>query len=318
MSSFKVLAPLTASSGANIVNGLAVSGTSSLAAVTATTVSGSGAGSFGGGLNVAGTSALAAVTATSVSSSGQVDVGGALNVAGASALAGLTATSVSASSTLQAGGAATLGSTLSIAGLATAQSGLIVSGSSELSGAVLFKSDTFINNVLSTASLNDLTGTLNTIVNAIFNNAGISAANATNAYHDVRFANGEVFPAGGTNEVYVWLAEGPVGQSNFTNVAQSPSMTGSTVQGLSGSTAAALLDQMKYVSFDVKTRASGSSVWTNDLVSVDVSAQQSGSDYYPVFTISAPGLGEGNGLHQFSLVVVNEGMPAVGGYEPQS
>ncbi len=284
MAQLKVLTPLTASQGASISNGLTVTGNTS----------------------------VAAITASSVSSSGNSQVGGTFDVAGAS-----TFSSVSASSTLQAGGAATLGSTLSVAGVSTLSNNLIVSGTTSLSGAVLFKSDTYVENVLSTGSLNDLTGTLNTIVNAIFNNAGISAQNAQNAYRAVRFANSTAFPAGGANEVYVWLAEDPAGASNWTNLAQSPSITGSTVQGLSGSTEDACLDQFGYAQIDVLTRASGSNQWTNDLVSVDVTAQITGSTYYPLITISAPGMGEGNGLHEFRLIVANDSAGA-GGYAPQS
>jgi hypothetical protein len=93
-------------------------------------------------------------------------------------------------------------------------------------------------------------------------------------------------------------------------------MTGSAVQGLSGSTADECLDQFAYAQIDVLVRASGSNQWNNDLVSVGVTAKISGSTYYPLITIGAPGMGEGNGEHEFRLVIVNENAGS-GGYAPE-
>jgi hypothetical protein len=75
---------------------------------------------------------------------------------------------------------------------------------------------------------------------------------------------------------------------------------------MSGSSAAGLSTKLAQLSFDVTTRANGSLTWTNDLLSVQVTPVQSGSYWYPQFTIDAPGFGDGQGGHLVRLVAIND------------
>lgn len=81
------------------------------------------------------------------------------------------------------------------------------------------------------------------------------------------------------------------------------------IVGLTASSEATLLDNLGYASFDVASRDSGSMKWTNDLISIQVSASQEGSTgyWYPVFEITAPGLNyDGSQSVKLRLIVVNE------------
>lgn len=67
------------------------------------------------------------------------------------------------------------------------------------------------------------------------------------------------------------------------------------IQGLTSVSSSVVLDRLAFVSFDVAVKAAGSSVWTNDLCSVEVSAVDTGGgDFYPRVTVSAPALASGS------------------------
>ena len=128
------------------------------------------------------------------------------------------------------------------------------------------------------------------------------------AYKSVRFAASTSLLS--NNRAIITLsAVNAIGQNTLTDgdFANDRLCTGSALTGMSGSSASDLSNKLAQLSFDVTVRASGSSTWTNDLLSVQVAPVQSGSgDWYPQFTIDAPGLGEGNGEHRVRLVAVNE------------
>ena len=158
---------LAVTSGASIGTTLGVIGTSTLAGVTATTLSTSGlatleSASIGTTLVVSGASTLAQVAASSLSVSGSstlnsiaittgATVGTSLAVSGASTLAGVTATTLSTSglATLNSLGvtnAATVGTTLGVSGtstLAAVNSGnTAITGTLSASGATIFTAGT--------------------------------------------------------------------------------------------------------------------------------------------------------------------------------
>jgi hypothetical protein len=77
------------------------------------------------------------------------------------------------------------------------------------------------------------------------------------------------------------------------------------ITGLSSSVSAAdLLDSvLPFASFDVAVQSAAGAMWTNDLVSVQVEAVESGGKWYPKFTVSAPALAQDGYVR---LIVVNE------------
>lgn len=86
----------------------------------------------------------------------------------------------------------------------------------------------------------------------------------------------------------------------------------SAVTGLTSSTAAGLIDLASYASFDVAVQSAGATNWTNDLVSVTVTASNDSTAvggsvtanyWFPKFIISAPSLTSGAKVR---LIVVNE------------
>ena len=97
--------------------------------------------------------------------------------------------------------------------------------------------------------------------------------------------------------------------SGSTVTAGTNEVTGAALAGLAGLNDTGLLDALSFVSFDVAVKASGSSTWTNDLVSVQVSAGLVGADYFPLFTVSAPSLAAGSKIR---LIVVNEKKDVIG------
>jgi hypothetical protein len=183
---------------------------------------------------------------------------------------------------------------------------LVVDGTSSVSGPFLFSSSIEAGPLLSTSSLNDLTSSFYTIYQAL-GNMGPSAQSIQNSYDAIRFSNVNNFAS--NNHIEYFLAfENDIGQGTAAtqDIAGDVFVTASAVQGVSGSTEAACLAAIGSLSIDVQTKDSGSVLWSNDLVSVQAAAQQSGSFWYPLITIDAPGLGEGNGANQVRLIVVNE------------
>jgi len=93
-----------------------------------------------------------------------------------------------------------------------------------------------------------------------------------------------------------------------------------TFKALANLTASSLSDlntALGYASFDVAIKLSGSNTWTNDLVSIQISASNSGSAgssyFYPIYKISAPFIAYDEGgnvisgyLGDIRLIVVNE------------
>jgi len=87
------------------------------------------------------------------------------------------------------------------------------------------------------------------------------------------------------------------------------------VTGLTASTAGDLINLLTSASFDVAVKAAGANSWTNDLVSVTVTASNisgpgtaSANYWFPKVTISAPALTSGAAVR---LILVNEASGAV-------
>ena len=79
---------------------------------------------------------------------------------------------------------------------------------------------------------------------------------------------------------------------------------GSTITGLSASTAASLIQKLGGMSFDVAVRDMTSALWANDLVSVQLSASAvSNGFYWPIVTVDAPAAIDGA---EIRLIAVNE------------
>jgi filamentous hemagglutinin len=79
---------------------------------------------------------------------------------------------------------------------------------------------------------------------------------------------------------------------------------GSTITGLSASTPAALIQKLGGMSFDVAVRDMASNLWSNDLVSVQLSASALSNDFYwPMITVDAPAATTGA---EIRLIAVNE------------
>jgi len=203
---------------------------------------------------------------------------------------------------------------ITAAGLLTASAGLKVEGTSQLSGAVLFKSDTQLSigatPVLLTSSLNNLSGAFYEIASAVGQALGntLQASSVENAYRFLRFAASASFAA--NNRVVIVLSRGgdDLGQNSltFSDSGGDRICTGSAILNMSASSEEDLSAKLSSLAFDVSIRSSGSYTWTNDLVSVQIAPHESSSVWYPKFTIDAPGLGQGNGEHRVRLVAVNE------------
>jgi hypothetical protein len=110
----------TISGAATVGTTLGVTGATTLAAVSATSATISGAATVGTTLGVTGATTLAGVSATSATISGAATVGTTLGVTGATTLAAVSATSATIS------GAATVGTTLGVTGATTLTGGVTV------------------------------------------------------------------------------------------------------------------------------------------------------------------------------------------------
>ena len=181
-----------------------------------------------------------------------------------------------------------------------ASSGLTVSGTTNLSGAILFKSNTEIVDFLSTSSLNDLTGALNTIVNYIGSLESqipnVSTLVEKSSYDSRRSV---VYGTKGSGDEGIRvLLSGNLNVGSFSSAY----VTGGNVQ-ISASSANSLIDQARHLSIDVAVRGDG---WVNDLTSVKISASQgAGGDsaWYPYIVIDAPAASTNA---EIRLIVVNE------------
>jgi hypothetical protein len=156
---------------------------------------------------------------------------------------------------------------------------------------------------------NSVETTLFNLVDVISGMMGsaLTANQVQTAYKGVRFNSYASFLIN-NRAIIVLSEETSIGQNNLSNgnFNGDRTCTGSAILGMSGSSAADLSTKLAQLSFDVTTRASGSLTWTNDLLSVQVTPVQSGSYWYPQFTIDAPGLGDGQGGHLVRLVAVND------------
>jgi len=183
--------------------------------------------------------------------------------------------------------------------------GLTVGGISTLSGAVLFKSDTEVvigggggpTTYISTASLNDLTGTLNVLFQSLSQIPDTSGLLEKQTYKDFRSYSYAAKGAGST--VQFILSGSGVNGSNG-----SAAVTASCPVLLSGSSAAGVATAFRYASFDVSVREQGTNIWKNDLVSVQIEPSALLNSYYwPLVTVEAPALASGG---EIRLIVVQE------------
>ena len=151
---------------------------------------------------------------------------------------------------------------------------------------------------------------LNNIANQI--QPGLSANTVNDTYRGLRASGYIAFAAGTTNKIVLALSgAADLGSFQSTQSGEITYASGSTLTGMyknSQTGEGSMEYQLSYLSVDVAIKASGSNVWTNDLVSVQLSSSQRASDskYVPVIVIEAPGLGDGGGYHFARIIAVNE------------
>jgi len=125
-------------------------------------------------------------------------------------------------------------------------------------------------------------------------------------YYSLRVSTKGMTQMGSSPGLVQFFLSGSPGTNAF-NEGNTNQVTASCPLGLSGSTGDACMANFAYAMFDVAVKNGGASnnLWTNDLVSVQVSASQSGStgDFYPFITVEGAGLS--NGV-EIRLIVVNE------------
>ena len=175
-----------------------------------------------------------------------------------------------------------------------ASSGLTVTGSSTLNGAVLFKTDTDFG--FGTGSLVNLSGTFAAFAEQL-NSLDSNNLVLRSVYSGVRSYS---YAGKGAGSSVQFLLSG----SAYTGTGTA-AVTASCPTKLSGSSSGAVLNALRYASFDVATKDQGATVWTNDLVSVQIAATQPGGSglYFPLVTVDAPALTSGA---EIRLIVVNE------------
>ena len=169
---------------------------------------------------------------------------------------------------------------------------LTVSGQTNLSGAVFVNTNT--NFGLGTGMLN-LTGVLAQFANSLPQSTALTVPN----YYSVRKA---MFGKTSGGVVRFLLSGSGDDDSSWTGA----NVTGGLPNGLtasSGEGADELMNRFYGASIDVAVRNGTNSTWTNDLVSINVSASLHGSTYFPLITVDAPSLADNN---QIRLIVVNE------------
>lgn len=182
-------------------------------------------------------------------------------------------------------------------------SSVTVGGISTLSGTVLFKSNNEVSVtgagiVLSTSSLNDLTSSLTTLFNSLSQvpDEGNLVSRAT--YKNLRSYS--YAQKGAAASSVQFLLSGTYDEASGNGSAV---VTASCPTNLSGANSGDVLNQLRFASFDVATKDQGSSIWTNDLVSVQIAETQRGSLYFPLVTVDAPALTSGA---EIRLIVVYE------------
>jgi hypothetical protein len=188
----------------------------------------------------------------------------------------------------------TLGSTVVNSSLTSLGNltGLTVEGTSTLSGAVLILSDTDFG--AGTGYLN-LTGVLSNLANALPQETPLSI----NKYYSVRSS----MKGASSGGVVTFLLSG---SGNDTNSWSTANVTGALPAQLTASAVegpSELLNRMFGASIDVAVRNGPNQTWTNDLVSVNVSASLIDDVWYPLITVEAPALPDNN---QIRLIVVND------------
>ena len=116
-------------------------------------------------------------------------------------------------------------------------------------------------------------------------------------YYNVRTVVSGTKQAGNSSIVFTLSGSAPGGQGGRTP-------NGSTITGLSASTAASLIQKLGGMSFDVAVRDMTSALWANDLVSVQLSASAvSNGFYWPIVTVDAPAATDGA---EIRLIAINE------------
>ena len=116
-------------------------------------------------------------------------------------------------------------------------------------------------------------------------------------YYNVRTVVSGTKQAGNSSIVFTLSGSAPGGQGGRTP-------NGSSLTSLSASTAASLIQKLGGMSFDVAVRDMTSNLWSNDLVSVQLSASAlSNGFYWPMVTVDAPAAPTGA---EIRLIAVNE------------
>jgi hypothetical protein len=193
-------------------------------------------------------------------------------------------------------GSNVVGSSLTSVGHLT---GLVVSGSTSLSGTVLIKSNTQYGRFgLTTGSLFDLTQSLIALGGEIEGLEGqVNSGVSTETYNNRRSAVQGVKTSGQDGIRVILSGNLDAGSMSTAYV------TGGYVQ-ISNATASTVINEARYLSIDVAVRSDDG--WLNDLTSVKITASQgAGGDtaWYPYIVIDAPAASTNT---EIRLIVVNE------------
>ena len=146
----------------------------------------------------------------------------------------------------------------------------------------------------------NITGALKAIDTALGTVMGGSSVTPAE-YYSLRVATKGQTQSGGGGIVRFFLSGSP--GSVAANEGNTMAVTASCPVGLSGSTGAGCLANFAYASLDVAVQINN--LWTNDLVSVQVSASQNGGSgsFYPYITVEGAALSDGTAV---KLIVVQE------------
>lgn len=132
---------------------------------------------------------------------------------------------------------------------------------------------------------------------------GSGASVTPTEYYNVRTVVSGTKQAGSSDVVFILSGAASSGESGRTPF-------GKQLTGLSSNNSTTLLKLLGGMSFDVAVKPSGSTNWTNDLVSVTVavSGTDGAGNYWPKITVDAPALDDSS---EIRLIAVNENLNVI-------
>lgn len=158
---------------------------------------------------------------------------------------------------------------------------------------------TWVDVVKAIDALDNVLGDVSSSVNTLSSGATVTPTE----YYSLRTVVSGTKTSGATTTVTFILS----GSNADNQTGNAP--TGSQITNFSASTAAGLMQKLGAMSFDVAVRNGSNSSWTNDLVSVNITASaQLNSFYWPLVVVDAPGVADNT---EIRLIAVNETSGAI-------